>query len=92
MAAPTLIPRYVLSAPGRPGANDTIGVARIGNGRQGSGLGSPGPPGVDRQGLLEEVDQTGRRISAKRQHGALVSETGQQGCDPRDVDAGEILF
>ncbi len=39
MAAPTLIPRYVLSAPGRPGSNDTIGVARIGNGRQGSGLG-----------------------------------------------------
>ena len=36
-AAPYLIPSGVLAAKGRPGANDRIGVAGIGVGRQGSG-------------------------------------------------------
>ena len=36
--APTLIPAGVLAAPGRPGANDRIGIAVIGPGRQGGGL------------------------------------------------------
>ncbi len=35
-AAPTLIPSGVLSAPGRPGSNDRVGVACIGVGRQGA--------------------------------------------------------
>ncbi|MEN6449705.1 MAG: twin-arginine translocation signal domain-containing protein, partial [Thermoguttaceae bacterium] len=38
VAAPYLIPSGVLAAPGRPGANDRIGIAGIGIGRQGSGL------------------------------------------------------
>ncbi len=36
--APTIIPAGVLAAPGRPGANDRIGLAGIGVGRQGGGL------------------------------------------------------
>ena len=35
-AVPLFIPTGVLAAPGRPGANDRIGVAGIGIGRQGS--------------------------------------------------------
>ena len=35
MATPIIIPREVFSAPGTPGANDRIGVAGIGVGRQG---------------------------------------------------------
>ncbi|MEN6459526.1 MAG: Gfo/Idh/MocA family oxidoreductase [Thermoguttaceae bacterium] len=38
VASPYLIPSGVLAAPGRPGANDRIGVAGIGIGRQGTGL------------------------------------------------------
>lgn len=38
VAAPYIIPSGVLAAPGRPGANDRIGIAGIGIGRQGSGL------------------------------------------------------
>lgn len=37
-AAPWIIPRSVLAQDGRPGANDRIGVAGIGVGRQGSGI------------------------------------------------------
>jgi predicted dehydrogenase len=37
VAAPCLIPRHVLAAPGQPGANDRIGIGGIGIGRQGSG-------------------------------------------------------
>jgi len=36
-AAPYIIPSGVLAAPGRPGANDRIGIGGIGIGRQGSG-------------------------------------------------------
>jgi predicted dehydrogenase len=36
-AVPLFIPSGVLAAPGRPGANDRIGIAGIGIGRQGSG-------------------------------------------------------
>jgi predicted dehydrogenase len=38
VACPYLIPSGVLAAPGRPGANDRIGLAGIGIGRQGSGV------------------------------------------------------
>ena len=37
-AVPYLIPRHVLAAPDRPGANDRIGLGGIGIGRQGSGV------------------------------------------------------
>ena len=37
-AAPTWIPRHVLSAPGSAGANDRVGIAGIGIGRQGTGV------------------------------------------------------
>lgn len=37
-AAPTLIPSGVLAAPGKPGANDRIGVAYIGSGRRANQL------------------------------------------------------
>ncbi len=36
-AVPLFVPTGVLAAPGRPGANDRIGIAGIGIGRQGSG-------------------------------------------------------
>ena len=38
VAFPAIIPSGVLAADGRPGANDRIGIAVIGPGRQGSGL------------------------------------------------------
>lgn len=38
VAAPYFIPSHVLAAEGRPGANDRIGIAGIGIGRQGSGV------------------------------------------------------
>ena len=34
IALPTLIPRSALAAPGRPGANDRIGIGYIGAGRR----------------------------------------------------------
>jgi predicted dehydrogenase len=37
-AVPCFIPSGVLAAPGKPGANDRIGIAGIGIGRQGSGV------------------------------------------------------
>jgi predicted dehydrogenase len=37
-ALPYLVPGGVLAAPGRPGANDRIGIGGIGIGRQGSGV------------------------------------------------------
>jgi predicted dehydrogenase len=38
MAAPYIIPRHVLAAEGKPGANDRIGLGGGGIGRQGSGV------------------------------------------------------
>jgi len=38
VAGPYILPSGVLAAPGRPGANDRIGIAGIGIGRQGFGL------------------------------------------------------
>ena len=38
VAAPYLIPHGVLAADGRPGANERIGIAGIGIGRQGTGV------------------------------------------------------
>jgi len=38
LALPCLIPGGVLAAPGRPGANDRIGIGGIGIGRQGTGV------------------------------------------------------
>ena len=47
-AVPYVIPSGVLAAPGRPGANDRIGIAGIGVGRQGGGL-------IGQAGRIKEV-------------------------------------
>ena len=49
-AVPLWIPSGVLAAPGRPGANDRIGVAYIGVGRRGQQL-----MGLPRQGRIVAV-------------------------------------
>jgi predicted dehydrogenase len=60
MAAPTIIPRSVLAAPGRPGANDRIVVANIGIGGMGK---NHVPPDT---AALCDVDETRLADIAKK--------------------------
>ncbi len=71
LAAPTIIPRGVLAAAGRPGANDRFGLGGIGIGRQGSGV------------LRNAASQGGRVVGIADVHLARAHEKAK----PYDAEA-----
>ena len=86
-AAPYFVPSGVLAAPGRPGANDRIGIAGIGIGRQGQ---------VDLADMLKDartrfiavadVNLPRGEATAKKHKGAAVQDY-RKVLDRKDVDA-----
>lgn len=86
-AVPYLVPSGVLAAPGQPGANDRIGIAGIGVGRQGSGI------------FMQAVRRPGTRAVAvadadRKRAGTLAARLGIEAyqdyrkvLDRKDVDA-----
>jgi predicted dehydrogenase len=84
MALPLLIPRHVLAAPGRPGANDQIGVAYVGVGRRGNQLMGLPPEGR----IVAACDLDRRRadtVGQKRNCRACYDH--RQLLEAKDVDA-----
>ena len=87
VAAPYLVPSDVLAAPGRLGANDKIGIAGVGIGRQGSGdlavaLRDPRTRFV----AVAEVNLPRGEAIAKKHRGAAVKDYRKL-LDRKDVDA-----
>jgi predicted dehydrogenase len=84
MAAPTIIPSGVLGAPGRPGANDRIGVAYIGAGRRANQL--MGLPPEGRIVAAADVDRTrAEAVAAKRKCRAY--QDYRKMLESKDIDA-----
>jgi len=87
LALPTFIPRGVLAAPGRPGANDRIGVGFIGIGRQASALLSElGRLPEGRVVAFADV-HLGRASEAAAAHQARAFQDYRKLLELRDVDA-----
>jgi predicted dehydrogenase len=87
-AGPMIIPSGVLAAPGRPGANDRIGLAGIGIGRQGSGVfGQAASSGVTRVVAIADVNIVrGREMIAKFK-GQEAYQDYRKLLERNDVDA-----
>ncbi|MBI2477364.1 MAG: Gfo/Idh/MocA family oxidoreductase [Planctomycetia bacterium] len=84
VALPTIIPAHVLAAPGRPGANDRIGVAYIGAGRRANQLMSLPPEGR----IVAAADFDLKRaeaVAAKRSCRAY--QDYRQMLESKDIDA-----
>jgi predicted dehydrogenase len=87
VASPYLIPSGVLAAPGRPGANDRIGVAGIGIGRQGTGvLARAVKQKAVRFVGIADVNLPRAEEIAKR-HGGFGVQDYRRILDRKDVDA-----
>ncbi len=86
-AAPYFIPSGVLARDGKPGANDRIGIAVIGPGRQGSGLlGSAGNSPQARIVAIADVNlPRAQQMAAKYQ--AAVYKDYRELLERKDVDA-----
>jgi len=86
-ALPQILPSGVLAAPGRPGANDRIGIGFIGIGRQANGLlqGLLKHP-VARYVAVADVNLRRARESAAK-HGAVAMKDYRQLLERKDVDA-----
>jgi predicted dehydrogenase len=87
VASPCFVPSGVLAAPGRPGANDKIGIAGIGIGRQGSGdlaaiLSDPRARFV----AVADVNLPRAAATAKKHHGVAFQDY-RKVLDRKDVDA-----
>jgi predicted dehydrogenase len=86
-AVPLLIPSGVLAAPGRPGANDRIGIAGVGIGRQGSGdLAACLKDPRTRFIAVAEVNQP-RGAALAKKHGGTAVKDYRKVLDNKDVDA-----
>ena len=87
VAFPEIIPSKALAAPGRPGANDRIGIAFAGIGRQASALLSE----LTRLSLGRVVAfadvHLGRAQKAAADHQALAFQDYRRLLDRKDVDA-----
>ncbi|MFV2065958.1 MAG: Gfo/Idh/MocA family protein, partial [Pirellulales bacterium] len=83
-AAPYFIPARVLAGPGRPGANDRVGVAYIGAGRRARQL-MHLPPDATMVAVCDVLRPRAEEIAA--QHGCLASDDYRQLLDRKDVDA-----
>ncbi|MGA2255291.1 MAG: Gfo/Idh/MocA family oxidoreductase [Thermoguttaceae bacterium] len=87
VAAPHFIPSGVLAAPGRPGANDKIGIAGIGIGRQGSGdLAAALKDPRTRFIAVAEVNLPRGEATAKIHRGVAVKDYRKL-LDRKDIDA-----
>jgi predicted dehydrogenase len=87
MAAPAFVPGHVLAAPGRPGANDRIGVGFIGMGRQAGGL-LPVLVGIKETQFVAVADVN--RVRAEdvaSKHGATPYQDYRRLLERKDVDA-----
>jgi len=86
-AAPYFIPSGVLARDGKPGANDRIGIAVIGPGRQGGGLlGAAGNSPQARIVALADVNlPRARQMAAK--YKAAVYKDYRELLERKDVDA-----
>ena len=84
LAAPTIISAAALAAPGKPGANDRIGVAYIGGGRRAGQL--MGLPPEGRIVAVADVDiRRAEEVAARRKCRAY--QDYRRVLDSKDVDA-----
>ncbi|MGA2035537.1 MAG: Gfo/Idh/MocA family oxidoreductase [Thermoguttaceae bacterium] len=87
-ALPGLIPRSVLAAPGRPGANDRIGIAGIGIGRQGTDVLTRAVKSPDGRFIgIADVNLPRAQEKCRRLHGGLAVQDYRRILDRKDVDA-----
>jgi predicted dehydrogenase len=87
VATPCFIPAGVLAAPGRPGANDRIGIAGIGIGRQGSGvLANALHQPVTRFVAIADASLPRAKAIAEKQQGVAYQDYRKL-LERRDVDA-----
>jgi len=84
VAVPLIIPSHVLGAPGRPGANDRIGLGFIGVGRQGGGL--MGARGANPIVAVADVNLPRAQQRAKA-HNATAYQDYRKLLERKDVDA-----
>jgi predicted dehydrogenase len=87
IAIPYLLPSAVLAAEGRPGANDRIGIAGVGIGRQGSGVlaGALHCP-ESRFVAIADVNQK-RADAVAKKYGGIACQDYRKVLDRKDVDA-----
>lgn len=87
IAAPYIVPRHVLAAPGQPGANERIGIAGIGIGRQGTGvLANALRSEAARFVAIADVNLPRAEELAKK-HGGEPYQDYRKLLDRKDVDA-----
>jgi len=87
VSAPYIIPSGVLAADGRPGANDRIGIAVIGPGRQGGGLlSSAGGSQLARIVAVADVNLVRARERAAK-YNAEVYKDYRKMLERKDIDA-----
>ena len=87
IAAPYLILSGVLAAPGRPGANDRIGVAGIGIGRQGSGVLARAVKNSKVRFIGIADVNLPRAVETAKKHGGFGVQDYRRILDRNDVDA-----
>ncbi len=87
VAVPYLIPSGVLAATGRPGANDRIGVAGIGIGRQGSGVLAKAVSHAAVRFIGVADVNLPRAVETARKHGGCAVQEYRKILDRHDVDA-----
>lgn len=85
VATPWLIPRDVLAAGDKPGANDRIGIGGIGIGRQGSGV-LRGASSQGRVVAIADVNLPRAKRSAER-YKAVAYQDYRELLERKDVDA-----
>ncbi len=83
-SAPWIIPAHVLAAPGRPGANDRIGIGYIGAGRRANQL--MGLPPEGRIVAAADVDIRRAKAVAERRHCRAYQDYRKM-LEAADVDA-----
>ncbi len=86
-SAPSIIPGGILAAEGKPGANDRIGVAVIGPGRQGGGLlSAAGASRIVRIVAIADVNLVRAREKAAK-YSAEVYKDYRKMLERKDIDA-----
>lgn len=87
IALPAFIPAHVLAAPGRPGANDRIGIGFIGIGRQASALLSELTKQRDGRVVAFADVHLPRAQKAAADHQAIAYQDYRRLLERRDIDA-----
>lgn len=88
VALPTFIPRSVLAAPGKPGANDRINIGFIGIGRQATGLlGGTLRLGEARIAGFADVNLKRAQDNAAKQGGVFACQDYRRLLERKDIDA-----